>query len=261
MNLCDNCGTANGELETECRICGHALAGMAAPAETAAPPAASESPPTSYAAADSAPELQISSVRQSMRTGAPPMLGNAGTPDPVTPDAAQKSALPSFMQEGARAQAPAPEPVNLISANDLPEWIRQIAEADAAKAEAEAAASARQTADAPAPIAKRSLPGTESSTAPSTTWLSKSSAAAETVDHWAAESPAATEPAQPAYPTITPSHTYMPSLHELSAASAKKRKLGRNTSAGASGAPVYRNRLVQLAALVLLLALLAAMVL
>ena len=28
MNICENCGTANGELETECRICGHALAGL-----------------------------------------------------------------------------------------------------------------------------------------------------------------------------------------------------------------------------------------
>lgn len=108
---------------------------------------------------------------------------------------------------------------------------------------------------------KRSLPGTEPSTAPSTTWLSKSSATADAVDHWASEPPAATEPVQPAYPTITPSHTYMPSLHELSAASAKKRKFGRGTSSGASGTPVYRNRVVQLAALVLLLALLAAMVL
>jgi cobalamin biosynthesis Mg chelatase CobN len=206
--------------------------------------------------------LQISSVRQSMRTGAPPMLGNAGTPDPVAPDAAQRSTLPSFMQDGPRAQAPAPEPVNLISANDLPEWIRQIAEADAAKAEAEAeAAAARQLTDAPASTMKRPLPGTAPSTAPSTTWLSKSSNAADAVDHWATETTAAAEPAPPAYPTITPSQTYMPSLHELSAASAKKRKFSRGMPSSTSGTPIYRNRTVQLAALVLLLALLAATIL
>jgi hypothetical protein len=165
------------------------------------------------------------------------------------------------MHEGGRTQAPAPEPVNLISANDLPEWIRQIAEADAAKAEAEAAASARDVPDAGAATAKRTLPDDAPAARPSTSWLSKTAVASDTVDHWAPEAPAASEATQPAYPTIAPSQTHMPSLHELSAASAKKRKLGRGMTSGASGTPVYRNRLVQLAALVLLLALLAAMVL
>ena len=36
MNICEMCGAANGELETECRICGHPLATLTEPVATAA---------------------------------------------------------------------------------------------------------------------------------------------------------------------------------------------------------------------------------
>ena len=140
VNICEMCGAANGELETECRICGHPLATQTEPVATAAAqPQQSAAITERPAPFDDSPSLQVSSFRQPTQTGAPPMLGNAHQADPVHVEPEPKPTLPSFMQEGGRVHAAAPEPVELISANDLPDWIRQIAEADAAKAAAEAA--------------------------------------------------------------------------------------------------------------------------
>ena len=160
MNICEMCGAANGELEIECRICGHSLATQTEPVATAAAQPQQNAAITGRAAPfDDSPSLQVSSFRQPTQTGAPPMLGNAHQADPVHIESEPKPTLPSFMQEGARVHAAAPEPVELISANDLPDWIRQIAEADAAKAAAEAAeathAAAAEVAAAKAPASRR----------------------------------------------------------------------------------------------------------
>ena len=199
------------------------------------------------------------------------MLRNAPQSEPVPAETEPKQALPSFMLEGARSHVLAPEPVELISANDLPDWIRQIAEADAAKAAAEAAEAAQTAAAAAAEVAetRRPLPGEAAvAAAPSTSWLSKSSAAQESSDPWATtDQPAATpwstadSAAQQhsSYPTISPS-SWTPSAYE-DPGTGKKGRFGRSQRTSSSGQPVYKNRIVQLAFLVLLLALLAAMVL
>jgi hypothetical protein len=198
------------------------------------------------------------------------MLRNAPQSESIPVETGPKQALPSFMQEGARTHAPAPEPVELISANDLPDWIRQIAEADAAKAAAEAAQAA-QTAAAAADVSetRRPLPGEAPvAAAPSTSWLSKSSTSQESSDPWAttdqpaAASWSASDPAaqqHSAYPTISPS-SWTPSAYE-DPGTGKKGRFGRSQRSSSPGEPVYKNRIVQLAFLVLLLALLAAMVL
>ena len=268
MNICELCGAANSELDTECRICGQPLATQSVPVPATAtqPEEAATSAAMPPSPVDNSPHLQVSSFRQAAPTGAPPMLGNAPQADPVPVESDPKPALPSFMQEGARTHAPAPEPVELISANDLPDWIRQIAEADAAKAAAEAAAAA-QAATVDVAATKRPLPGEATSAGPGASWLSKSSAASETGDSWTTtEEPAAApwgaaDPTaqQSQYPTISPS-SWTPSLYE-DAGTGKKGRFGRSQRSGASGEPVYKNRIVQLAVLVLLLALLAAMVL
>jgi hypothetical protein len=267
------CGAANGELETECRICGQSLATQMVPIVAAsAPPQQVAAPAPEHAApVDDSPLLQVSSFRQATQTGAPPMLRNPQQPEPVPAETEPKQALPSFMQEGARTHAVAPEPVELISANDLPDWIRQIAEADAAKAAAEAAEAAQTAAASAAEVAetRRPLPGEAPVAAgPGTSWLSKSSTSQESSDPWATtdQPPAApwsaTDPAAQQfspYPTISPS-SWTPSTYE-SPATGKKGRFGRSQRSSSSGEPVYRNRIVQLAFLVLLLALLAAMVL
>ena len=267
MNICEMCGAANGELETECRICGHPLATLTEPVATAAAQPQQNAAITERPApVDDSPSLQVSSFRQPTQTGAPPMLGNPHQADLVHVEPEPKRALPSFMQEGGRAHAAAPEPVELISANDLPDWIRQIAEADAAKAAAEAAEAAHAaTAEVAAP--KRPLPGDVPAAGPSTSWLSKSSTAQEPADPWTTtEEPTAAwgaadsaAPQQAPYPTISPT-SWTPSSYEDPGAG-KKSRFGRSPRASSSGEPVYKNRIVQLAVLVLLLALLAAMVL
>jgi hypothetical protein len=270
--ICEMCGAANGELETECRICGHSLATQTEPvAATVAPPQHVAAPAAErQAPVDDSPHLQVSAVRQATPTGAPPMLGNSRQAEPLPAESEPKQALPSFMQEGARTHASAPEPVELISANDLPDWIRQIAEADAAKAAAEAAQSAQAAAAAVTDVAatRRPLPGEAPAAAgPSTSWLSKSPIAQESSDPWAtteetagASWSAADSAAQQqaAYPTISPS--WSPSAYE-DPGTGKKGRFGRSQRSSSSSEPVYKNRIVQLAFLVLLLALLAAMVL
>jgi len=262
------CGAANGELETKCRICGHPVATQTEPVATAAAqPQQSAAFTERPAPFDDSPSLQVSSFRQPTQTGAPPMLGNAHQADPVHVEPEPKPTLPSFMQEGGRVHAAAPEPVELISANDLPDWIRQIAEADAAKAAAEAA-EATHAAAAEVGAPKRPLPGDVPAAGPSTSWLSKTSTAQEPADPWATtEEPTAAWGAtdsvaqhqQAPYPTISPT-SWTPSAYG-DTGTGKKGRFGRSQRASSSGEPVYKNRIVQLAVLVLLLALLAAMVL
>ena len=85
LNICEMCGAANGELETECRICGHPLATQTEPVATAAAqPQAEHRPCTGRRRPGRrfAPVagLIVSPVHP---TGAPPMLGNAPQADPV----------------------------------------------------------------------------------------------------------------------------------------------------------------------------------
>jgi hypothetical protein len=171
------------------------------------------------------------------------------------------------MQSGSRGHAGAQEAVELISANDLPSWIRQIAEADAAREEAEATRTAA-TNDAPPSLIKRALPGETRASGPPTSWLSKSAATQEPSENWASEEVAAThwgpaernttQPELPSYPAITPQTVYAAAPYEQPADSSSRRKFGRITSSDTANSPIYRRRTVQLAVLVLLLVVLAA---
>ena len=280
LNICEICGTGNNEQATECRVCGNPLLSDAIqqPAHVVADSVAAQDSADSLTAqetgshSDDPPwNLQVSSVTERAPTGAPPMLNNRARQEPIEPDSSPRSQLPGFMQAGSRANGGNQESVELISANDLPSWIRQIAEADAAKeqAEAEAAQSAAAESDAPASLVKRALPGETRTSAPPTSWLSKSSAAQEPSENWASEETAAanwgstetsaSQPTQPTYPTISSGSTYAPSTYEQADSSSKRRVFGRTTSPSNSDSPIYRRRPVQLALLILLVVLLAAM--
>ena len=289
MNICEVCGTANNELESQCRICGHTLSkesqSQAAPVAVQNAPlqadpvleAARPEPAPPAAAAEPQPQLQMSSVRQAAPTGAPPMLGNAAPDEATAPEPEPEWDLPSFMQQGGRQGfASAQDSANLISANDLPDWIRQIAEADAAKAEAEAmeqAARAAEPSEAPASIVKRALPGETKVSAPtSTTWLSKSAAPQESGDAWAADeveaagwTSAQTAPqphvSPPAYPTIAPHTSFVPAARESTADSTKRGRFSLPSSSAPSDVPFYRSLPVQLAFVAVLLMVLLAFVL
>jgi hypothetical protein len=279
LNICELCGTSNGELDTECRVCGHSLAA----AETQQPQTVTAQPapaqmqtenPThgesmNHPAAEGQRQLQISSVREQAPTGAPPMLSNESRQESMEQESLPGSSLPGFMQEGGRGHFGGQEQVELISANDLPVWIRQIAEADAAKAQAEAEqAQPAPTGEAPTSLVKRALPGETRASGPPTSWLSKTAAPAESAEHWASEEAAAANwgtpesgtvhSGQPAYPTVNPGTAYVPSVQAQPAATDKPRRFSRPQTSNAPGTPIYRSRTVQLAALILLLVLLAA---
>jgi hypothetical protein len=205
------------------------------------------------------------------------MLGNAAPEETVTPETGPDWDLPGFMQESGRQSiAAAQDSVNLISANDLPDWIRQIAEADAAKAEAEEmerAAKAPVASEAPASLVPKSLPGeTRGSASSATTWLSKSSAAQESGDAWATEEAAAASwgnapvappahVAPPSYPTITPHTAYIPTTPSSTPESGKRGRFSLSSSPDSFDKPLYRSRPVQLAFLAVLLVVLLAFVL
>jgi hypothetical protein len=220
----------------------------------------------------------MSAVAQPVEASAPPMLHGSAEPEPVSTGPEPGSAVPSFMLTGNRTSTPAPEPVQLISANDLPDWIKQIAAEDAAKAEAE---SQSAQAEAPATIVKKALPGETQVAGSSTAWLSRSGQTTDSPDHWAATEVAAanwgTVPggeqaeAMPEYPTIVPPTAFVPSLGE--AESGKKKRLSFSSKRApkapkapkqarvASDQPIYRRQSVQLVLLVVLLAALAAFLL
>jgi hypothetical protein len=210
----------------------------------------------------------------------PPMLGGVEETAAAPVSEELTTSVPGFMQAGGRAAA-APEPVQLVSANDLPDWLKQIAEQDAAKAAAEAEAQAAHH-DAPASIVKRALPGETHAAAPTTNWLSKSGPSSDSPDHWDTSEIASAnwgtsdvsvqQAGGSEYPTIVPPTAFVPSSTEaystpkakrklsLGSRSAKQPKASRSSSQS-SGTPLYRNQVVQLIVLVGLLVIFAGMLL
>jgi len=155
--VCELCGSRNGEHDTECRVCGQALT-----VAEMAPVAVAVVPAEAVANTElAAPHLQMSTFAQDVSTGTPPMF-NASAPveESSDPAGSADSYVPAFLNSERRSPTADPETAGLVSANDLPDWIRQIAEQDAAKA-AEAAKLDTQTAlgDHVASIQRKSLPG------------------------------------------------------------------------------------------------------
>ena len=293
--VCELCGSRNGEHDTECRVCGQALTvAELAPVAVAVVPAEAV-----VNTEPAAPHLQMSTFAQDVSTGTPPMF-NASRPveESSDPAGSADSYVPAFLNSERRSPSADPETAGLVSANDLPDWIRQIAEQDAAKA-AEAAKLDTQTAlgDHVASIQRKSLPGETVGSGPRTNWLSKAAGGAEQSEHWsAAESAAANwgvfEPpvANPApvstYQTEAPATAYVPPVIEQEAPSGKRLKLGKakvektpkpereakaakqpkaaktpKLSASGERVPIYRQQLMQVAALVAMLAVLAILLL
>lgn len=290
MVICELCGSANVEMDEQCRVCGQALRKEAAvqpmvaaqvamppaPESAPAPPPAEAMPGSNRASAEGAGpadpagrSLQMSAVDARVDYVAPPMLGGNAEAEAPPVDAAADVYLPGFMQPGNRAANPAPEPVQLISANDLPEWLRQIAEADAAKVEAEAQMAPAHS-DAPATIVKRALPGETIAAAPTTTWLAKSGQTSDSPDHWDSSEvananwgnlePTGAPQQSQEYPSIIPPTAFVPSVND-SYASTKPKKRFSLSSSSSSGKPFYRNQTIQLAALVAMVAILALLLL
>lgn len=279
MVICELCASANNELDETCRVCGQALkseVGTRTPAPSgaasqhvsnswsASPPMSSASNPVDHVPASA---LQMSAVKQAPQTGVPPMMSSQREEAESAPDESRSTAMPGFMQS-ARVSAPQPEPVQLVSASDLPEWIRQIAAADEAKAAAEAAAV--QPVEPAATIARRPLPGETHAGGPSANWLSKSGAQAESSEqwgsaevastHWASQGSAdmtAPTPAGPETPVFARSTT-----DAYSTPQPKRRfSLASPATSSSSGTPLYRRQSVQLAAIVALVALIVFMML
>jgi hypothetical protein len=155
------------------------------PAAPNTPLSAPNLPPDGFHVAGtvSSPEIKFESPNPSIQSAPPPR------PLPPVPTADLPSAMPDWLKTRGAAQDPvvqepdATDTSSFISENDLPEWIRQIAVADAAKKaeEVRLAAEAASVADADAP--KRTiLPGDASLSAPAANpWLSRrdSNAAAD----------------------------------------------------------------------------------
>ena len=170
----------------------------------------------------------------------------------------------SFNQAGGRLLS-SREPLQLISASDLPDWIRQIADADAVKAQEEALKAAEEP-EAQSDF-QRSLQTDANASGPSTSWLTKSTGPLQSSDPW--DSPDATKssmnaepasqvPAAPAYPTIMPTPTYMP---ETSAAQSSGKRLSFGLSGQGSGErrPIYTSKPFMIAAIVVLILLLVVL--
>ena len=267
MVICDLCASANNEFDESCRVCGQELktnasapapvpAGAAGVSAVTGPPSSDHVPPSA---------LQVSAVKSAPQTGVPPMIDQQREQEHEV-SAPATTAMPGFMQT-ARSSESQPESVQLISASDLPDWIKQIAAADEAKAAAEAEAAI--SVDQPATILRRPLPGETHVGGPSTNWLSKSGAGAEPTEHWGSteaananwgnpESPGAHVPAQslmaaqvPPIPVVNSADTY--------SYSKPKGRFSRpeRSQSSSSKEPIYRRQSVQLAALIVLLALLA----
>jgi hypothetical protein len=270
--ICEICGAANLEFHEQCRICGHQFA--TSEAKPAAVPAHFTAEQVNGATAQSGSWAQspqperLSSMGQPPATSTPPLLGNpAHHPDDLFGAAAEPE-LPTFMQPAPRPLS-APEPVQLISASDLPDWIRQIAEDDRVKAEAEAAQRAAHVETAPEADAP-SFATDSKAAGPSTNWLSKTAAvASDTVDPWSITQPTpadarAEAPSQPhfaAYPIVTPTPIYMPEPSEKPARQMRMPRFTKAHKVASTEArrPIYRSTLVQIALLLLLVVVLAAL--
>jgi hypothetical protein len=280
MVICELCASANNELDEFCRVCGLALqpqantqapvtAGTVSQPGAATWPGASPKPvaPPSLSEQDPASALQVSAVKQAPQTGVPPMI-NQQQEQAHEASEPGTTAMPGFMQS-ARSNGPQPEPVQLISASDLPDWIKQIAAADDAKAaadEAQAAAeAAANPADPAATIVRRPLPGETLVGGPSTTWLSKSGAATPPNEHWGATEAANAHwggmdsaEAVASTPVPAPSPPFIPRTADAYSTSKPKGRFSSpaRTEGASVGQPVYRRRSVQLIALLALLAVL-----
>ncbi len=276
MVICELCGSANVETDEQCRVCGQVLkqqqaaTAPVAAAATWAPPAQSapivEIEPASVDTSNRS--LQMSAVGESVPSDAPPMLGSTQQDEIVDSERSAGSDVPSFMQAGHRTQHAAPDPVQLISANDLPDWIKQIAAADAAKVEAEAIVASPHP-DTPATIVKKALPGETMVAAPSTNWLSKSAQATESTDHWDTSEIANANWGNPdtssgtvsqEYPSLIPPTSFVPSSGEAYTTSKPKKRLSLG-GGNATGKPIYRQQTFQLLMLVVLVALFAVLML
>lgn len=298
--ICELCGTSNNELDTECRVCGQPLAvAVAAAAPVAVEIAAApmvEPPPAP------APHLQMSAFAQDVSTGAPPMFGETQPEEPVAPAASPDAYVPAFLQAERRAQQPPPtEASGLISANDLPDWIKQIAAQDAAKEAAQVEqAAAAAAAESFSSIQRRQLPGETIGSGPQTNWLTKSGAGADSSEHWSSAEAASAnwgifEPPkqelvqQPVYEAAVPDTAFVPTImDDAPAKSGGRFGIGSKTekkpakvkepkapkaqkqpkvqaevvsTGDASSTPFYRSQTVQLLLLVLAVAAIAALVL
>lgn len=276
MVICELCGSANNEMDESCRVCGQALTAQAPVAAGSAwPPGPPEWPSPPPQSGPSA-ELQMSAVKQAPQTGVPPMMSGRQELEPVMSEPVTSS-VPGFMNS-ARATGPAQEPVQLISANDLPDWIKQIAAEDEAKAQNEAKALAEAAADPTDPsatIVRRQLPGETHVGGPSTTWLSKSAAPVESTEHWGASDVASANwgaigasggDTQVTYEEgVVSAPVFIPSTADAHTYARPEKKLSLpDRSKGAaqpSTRPVYRRQSVQLLALLVVLAVLALMML
>jgi hypothetical protein len=270
--ICEVCGAANVEYDEQCRICGNQLTpGEAQPSAVAANTLvdrapAQIAPPATWG--QTPPQDRMASMGQAPATSASPLLGNPAHHDEDLLGAAPEPELPPFMQTTARPLS-APEPVQLISASDLPEWIRQIAEADRAKAEAEAVERAAHVEATPVK-APPSFANDSKAAGPSTRWLSKTAAVTnDAVDPWSVSEPSvpagqseATMPPQfVAYPTVTPTPVYMTESREKSKRQARMPRFAKAEKVATTEPrrPIYRNTAVQIALLVLLVVALAAL--
>jgi hypothetical protein len=198
--ICEICGAANREFDEQCRVCGQALvaadavqpapvvaqsqASSAQPEAPAAPlQAASASAPMqepqnaprpvqpSPVIAPQSPLDRLASMGSAPATSAPPMLRKSLEDDVMAMEGDLDPPFSSFNQAGGRLLS-SREPLQLISASDLPDWIRQIADADAVKAQEEALKAAEEP-EAQSDF-QRSLQTDANASGPSTSWLTKS---------------------------------------------------------------------------------------
>lgn len=210
MVYCQQCGATNDMMSEQCSRCGNAMPtgtamaassvgrtadahGTAAPAESAPTlPAAGlaaglELPEWLRRAAAETPEVEPSPARQ---FAPPPPIASGFPAQAETPlHRRTLNEASSHGQLGAR-QAPPPPSASIgitdtssfIAEGDLPEWIRQIAAADAAKKVEEelaaAQAAAIAAANAPRATESLSLPGESNGVSASNPWLSRNEQAA-----------------------------------------------------------------------------------
>lgn len=233
MNFCPGCGSANLDTDAACRVCGRSLRedATAQPVATATQSGTDQSLSTAEAgpaapggstgwpAQAGAPVAQDRVVSSAMpsrpATGAATPSGFESAPPPT--QARSEGTLPSFMRSEARSTTSqaAVETASLISENDLPDWIKQIAADDARKA-----AAARVTEEGPGVagsslphhLGRRSLPGETLTGGPaSSSWLNRRDAVAGAASSaWDATTPPAARPVHGVIPAQPPMAQTMP---------------------------------------------------
>lgn len=213
MIYCEMCGAANDTMSEQCHRCGHQLvagdeplvpaAGSASDGETVGASigagleipdwlkrAAAETPPAPPAPAPAAPDLpppgyHVAGTSSTPTTDdlfqpEPERSGPPTRPLPPVPTPGLPNAMPDWLKSSSATPGSSPEPdaadtTTFISENDLPEWIRQIAAADAAKKVEEERRAAEAAGVAEATDTKRVvLPGGAAQSAPAANpWLSR----------------------------------------------------------------------------------------